>query len=127
MHEMSLAISVVEEVERVLAGFGPRARAVTVTLQVGGLRAVVPEAMEFCFEAASQGTRVQGARLAIERVPIVVRCDRCRCQWTVEAVAFLCPTCEGPVRVLTGKELLLRSIEIDDGEDPPPPPPETGG
>ncbi len=116
---MSLAMSVVDEVERVLTGFGPQAHAVSVTLQVGCLRAVVPEAMEFCFEAAAQGTRAQGARLDIEQVPIVVRCARCGHDWTVEVIEFMCPACEGPVQVLSGKELLLRSIEVDDGLDDP--------
>ena len=117
MHEMSLACTVVDEIERVLADFGPDARALSVRLEVGRLRAVVPEAMEFCFEAASQGTRAQGARLIIEQVPIRVRCARCADEWVVESVEFFCPGCDGPVEILTGKELLLRTIEVESDEE----------
>jgi hydrogenase nickel incorporation protein HypA/HybF len=117
MHEMTLAINVVEEVERCLEEFDPAARVMTVTLEVGGLRAVVPEALSFCFEVASSGTRVGGARLIIEEIPVEVRCDRCERQWVVRDVEFQCPTCEGAVKVLSGKELLLRGIEVDDGAD----------
>jgi len=117
MHEMGLACSVVTEVERVLSGFGPNARVVTVTLQVGKLRAVVPEAMTFCFEAASMGTRAQGAMLLIEPIPVRVRCITCDREWEAEALKFFCPDCEGPVQVLSGKELLLRTIEVDDREE----------
>lgn len=116
MHEMTLAMNVVEEVERCLTELGPDARVNSVTLQVGGLRAVVPEALSFCFEAASTGTKVEGALLIIEQIPVRVRCARCEREWTVEQVEFMCPTCEGPVQLLHGKELLLRAIEVEDGE-----------
>lgn len=113
---MTLAVNVVEEVERCLAELGPDARVASVTLQVGGLRAVVPEALTFCFEAAATGTRVADARLIIEEIPVTVACDACHQEWTVSTVEFLCPRCEGPVRLVRGKELLLRAIEVEDGE-----------
>ncbi len=117
MHEMSLACTVVEEVERVLDECGPKARAISVRLEVGRLRAVVPEAMEFCFEAAALGTRAEGARLIIDQIPIRVRCETCDDEWTLESVEFFCPACDGGVSVLSGKELLLRTIEIEDDEE----------
>jgi hydrogenase nickel incorporation protein HypA/HybF len=113
MHEMGLAMSVVDEVTRVLEDFGPQARALRVTVQVGRLRAVVPEALDFCFEVASHRSRAAGARLVIEEVPIRVRCATCAREWIVERVEFFCPTCDGPVEILSGKELLLRSVEVD--------------
>ena len=117
MHEMGLACSIVTEIERVLSDFGPDARVVSVTLQVGKLRAVVPEAMTFCFEAASMGTRAQGAALLIEQMPVRVRCSRCDREWEAEALEFFCADCDQPVQVLSGKELLLRTIEVDDAEE----------
>jgi hydrogenase nickel incorporation protein HypA/HybF len=117
MHEMGLACSVVTEIERVLSDFSREARAVTVTLQIGKLRAVVPEAMTFCFEAASQGTRAQGAVLLIEQVPVRVRCVCCDREWEAEALEFFCSDCDQPLQVLSGKELLLRTIEVDDPEE----------
>lgn len=118
VHEMGIAMTVVAEVERVLDTFGPEARAVSVTLQVGGLRAVVPEALEFCYMAASQGSRAEGARLIIEEVPVLVSCPACTREWTVAQLELFCPTCEGPVQVLSGKELLLRTIEVDQPDGP---------
>jgi hydrogenase nickel incorporation protein HypA/HybF len=114
---MSLAQSVLVEVERCLEPYGPRSRAQRVTLQVGALRAVVPEAMRFCFEVVTHGTRAQDAVLDIEEVPLRTRCLHCGHEWQPEEVAFFCPRCDGPVEVLTGKELLLRTVEIDDGGD----------
>ena len=89
----------------------------SVTLQVGKLRAVVPEAMTFCFEAASMGTRAQGRYCSSNRVPVRVRCTHCDHEWEAEALEFFCSECEQPVQVLSGKELLLRTIEVDDAEE----------
>ncbi len=114
---MTLAAGVVTEVERCLGDFESGASVVSVTLQVGRLRAVVPDALAFCFEVVSQGTPVEGARLIIEQIPVRVRCGSCETEWTVTEVEFMCPVCEGPVEVLQGKELLLRAIEIDDGTE----------
>jgi len=117
MHEMSLAMGIVGEVERCLGDFGPTARATRVTIQVGRFRAVVREAMEFCFLAASRGTRAEGAELVVEEIPLVVHCATCDEQWTLEEVAFFCPRCDQAVTLVSGKELLLRTIEIDEETD----------
>jgi len=107
-------MSIMENVDRCLSSFGPEARAARITLQVGRLRAVVPDAMRFCFQVVSQGTAAQDAELVLEEVPIRVRCDSCDREWTVEGVSFLCPDCDGPCKTLSGKELLLRSIEVEE-------------
>lgn len=111
---MSLAMNVMERVERCLADFGPDARVARITLEVGRLRAVVPEALRFNFQVVSQDTPAEDAQLIIEEIPVRVRCEPCDKEWTVERVDFLCPDCAGPVRTLTGKELLLRSIEVEE-------------
>jgi hydrogenase nickel incorporation protein HypA/HybF len=37
-----------------------------VSLKLGTLNRIAPDSLRFCFEAASQGTAVEGAELAIE-------------------------------------------------------------
>jgi hydrogenase nickel incorporation protein HypA/HybF len=68
MHEMSIALSLIElasdELER-LQGVNVRA----LHLQVGKLSAVVPDALRFSFDLASQGTPFEHARLEIEEAP----------------------------------------------------------
>ena len=114
MHEMSLAMNVMERVERCLADFAPGAKVARITLEVGRLRAVVPEALRFSFQVVSQETPAEGAQLIINEIPVRVRCEPCNTEWNLEQVKFLCPDCDGPVRTLTGKELLLRSIEVEE-------------
>jgi hydrogenase nickel incorporation protein HypA/HybF len=114
MHEMSLAMNVMERVDRCLADFGPGARVARITLEVGRLRAVVPEALRFCFQVVSQETPAEDAQLIIEEIPVRVRCEPCDREWDLERVDFRCPDCRGPVATLTGRELLLRGIEVEE-------------
>jgi len=65
MHEMALTQGIVDICEQ-NAGGHP---ITTVVVSIGALSGVVPEALEFCFEACSAGTLLEGARLRIELVP----------------------------------------------------------
>ncbi len=67
MHELSLCVSLVEQIEAVAT----REQATCVTrveLVVGDRSGVEPEALEFAFPMAAEGTVAQGAELVIEAV-----------------------------------------------------------
>jgi hydrogenase nickel incorporation protein HypA/HybF len=66
MHELSIAMRLVELVEEQLAG-EPQAQVTAVDIRVGVLSSVVPEALEFVWGPATQDSRLQGAELRIER------------------------------------------------------------
>jgi hydrogenase nickel incorporation protein HypA/HybF len=120
VHELSIAQSlldiVVDESER------NRLRQVhVIRLQVGAMAAVVPEALNFCFEMISRDTVAQGAALEIETLPVVARCSRCAVPFEVNNQSYLCPTCGDPaLELVSGRELSIVSIEGEtgDGDDP---------
>jgi hydrogenase nickel incorporation protein HypA/HybF len=63
MHELAIAESIVDAVCEKAAG-----RAVhRVTVRIGRLSAVVPDALRFCFDLATEGTPAEGAVLEIEQ------------------------------------------------------------
>lgn len=68
MHELSIAHEIVETVRRHLPPDGTRP-VKRVSLKVGALNRITPDSLRFCFEAASRGTAVEGAELAIEETP----------------------------------------------------------
>ncbi|GAB4251668.1 MAG: hydrogenase maturation nickel metallochaperone HypA [Thermoleophilia bacterium] len=113
MHEMSLVMGMLREVERQLEPYGPGVRVLKLGLRVGRLHAVVPEAMRLCFEVASQSTIAEGARLEIEQLDVVGRCPSCGREWQLTEPLFLCPSCETPVAVAQGEELTLATIEFE--------------
>jgi hydrogenase nickel incorporation protein HypA/HybF len=114
VHELSIAQSLVELAEEAARRAGA-ARVLSVQARVGALAGVVPDSLRFCYDLATDGTLLAGSRLDVEEVPVRVWCGPCGRE--VEPApprGLRCPSCgaaSGDVR--QGKELELRSIEID--------------
>lgn len=117
MHELSIVASIVESVTESLAAY-PGARVLEVRLRVGELASVVEDSLQFCFEIATRDTPLEGARLVVNTVPVVVHCDVCRADLPLPSLqSFRCPQCGTPAAdVRQGRELEIESVEI---EDPP--------
>ncbi|MFB7173048.1 hydrogenase maturation nickel metallochaperone HypA [Streptomyces sp. NPDC056254] len=117
MHEMSIAMAVVGQVEEAARAAG--AHAVTsVRLRVGELAGVVPDALAFCFELACAGTVLDGAELVTEPVAARARCAACPGTWAVGMPPELrCPRCgrAADVELLSGRELEILSVRWEDG------------
>jgi hydrogenase nickel incorporation protein HypA/HybF len=108
MHELSLAESIVGAVcER---ADGRRVRRVTV--RIGALTAVVPDAMRFCFDLAVEGTVADGAELAIEHRPGAARCRTCGLDVRLETPILLCRCGSADLEVTGGRELQIVSMEV---------------
>lgn len=117
MHELSIAISLVEAAEAELDRLGD-ARVQAIHVKLGRLSGVVREALEFSYEVASQNTRLQGSRLVIEEAPVLIDCPVCKAPREIVSLeSFRCGVCGaiGGV-VLQGRELQLCALEIVDEE-----------
>jgi hydrogenase nickel incorporation protein HypA/HybF len=114
MHELSIAMSIVETVLEEAERRGARVEAVH--LKVGRLSGVVADALLFSYEVACQDTPLQGSRLVIEEVPIVVYCSKCEAQRALESMQlFCCPECGTQTgEVVHGKELEVVALEMSD-------------
>ncbi|MEJ5360248.1 MAG: hydrogenase maturation nickel metallochaperone HypA [Desulfobacterales bacterium] len=116
MHEMGIALEILEITQASIPADLPTARVARVNLRVGKLSAVVPESLRFCFEIAARETPLAGAELAIEEIPVSARCRACGERWTVTEPVFLCQACGGgDLEILSGRELDIVSIEVFDG------------
>lgn len=110
MHELSLVQGVVEICEQHSGG----RRVLEVTLEIGALSGVVPEALEFCFEAATKDTLLDGAKLIIDRVPATGYCAACGVVSTMETYFDPCPCCGAPVLDLrSGDEMRVKDLEVE--------------
>ncbi|MCU0560503.1 MAG: hydrogenase maturation nickel metallochaperone HypA [Desulfobacterales bacterium] len=119
MHEMGIALQIIEiATASIPPELGPQ-KVEKVNLKIGKLAAVVPDSLRFCFEIASRETPLAGAELAIEETPVVARCKACNERWTIDEPAFSCRGCgSGSLEILSGRELDIVSIEIlQEGED----------
>jgi hydrogenase nickel incorporation protein HypA/HybF len=112
MHELSIADAVVTIARRHARG-RPVSR---VDVKVGWLRQVVPDSLLFAFELVSEGTELEGAELVVEEVPARVRCGSCAVETQLNQFPAHCEVCGGfDVVVTAGEELLVDSIEVEDG------------
>ena len=112
MHEVGL-------MQGILDAAGERAdqhgaeRIHRISLLVGALSGVVPEALEFAFQVLSPDTASEGAVLEIERVPVLCLCPACDADFEPADYVYECPQCRRITdRVLRGRELQIVSIEV---------------
>jgi hydrogenase nickel incorporation protein HypA/HybF len=88
-------------------------RVLSVTVRVGHLRQVVPEAMAFCWEMLTATTVLDGAALRIEHVVATVACNACGTVSTLEAPILACGSCGSrDVALRSGEELTIVALEI---------------
>ena len=119
MHELSLMEAVrdqaLEQANRHGGG-----RIVAINLRIGSLAGVEPEALRFAFTVVMAGTIAEQARLVIEAVPAVCFCGPCAQPFPAAGGDCECPRCGAiSLELLQGRELELRSLELEEGSRPP--------
>lgn len=107
---MSITQGIIEICEKHAEG----RRVLSLEVEIGQLSGVVPEAVEFCFEACCSGTQLQGASINITRVPGKGHCRDCGCDTPLTALFDPCQACGGyNVDILTGEEMRVKEIEVE--------------
>jgi hydrogenase nickel incorporation protein HypA/HybF len=112
VHELSIATAIIERADELARADGTDAVS-AVTVRVGELAGVVPDALSFAFEVARDGTTLAGARLVVEQVAAQAWCGRCAEEFAVGMPPFFwCPRCDQPSTDLrSGRELEIAAIE----------------
>jgi hydrogenase nickel incorporation protein HypA/HybF len=113
MHELSIAMSIVEMVEQEVERRGC-AQVQAVHLRLGLLSGVVKDALLSSYEMACESTTLQGSYLVIEEVPVEVFCPECQTRRAIHSIQwFCCPVCGTPTPdIVQGKELQVVALEI---------------
>jgi hydrogenase nickel incorporation protein HypA/HybF len=118
MHEMGIALEIIDIATASIPADLVGAKVARVNLEVGKLSAIVPDSLRFCFSIATKETALEGAELVIDTRPVVAVCKGCGLRWTIESPVFTCPECEGTdLTLASGRELDITSIEIAEEED----------
>jgi hydrogenase nickel incorporation protein HypA/HybF len=112
VHELSIATAIVEQAEAIARADGAGGVS-SVTVRVGELAGVVPDALHFAFEVARDGTALAGADLVVEQVTAHAWCAPCAEEFAVGMPPFFwCPRCDRPSTELrSGRELEITGIE----------------
>lgn len=133
MHEFSIACEILEQVKNTAIAHGA-IKVKNVTLQMGKLSHTNPEQLSFIFKTISEGTIAEDADLIVEMVPPSLECG-CgytgaideqqileNSELTSELLAYIevdkeCPICGKQAQLTGGRELIIKSIEIETEED----------
>ena len=92
-----------------------------VVLLVGELTLLNHEQLRFSYNVLAKGTILEGSKLTINPIEAEVMCPECgfhgRPEYSDEpslhlAPFFLCPRCGGPVKILRGRELIIKRIRM---------------
>lgn len=108
MHELSITRSVVA----ICAEQARGAQVTRVTLEIGKLSAIMPDAVRFCFDICAQDTLVAGAALEIIETPGRGRCRECGDETPLSALVGRCRCGSANLELVAGEELKIREMEV---------------
>lgn len=114
MHEMSIAINILNIAEEELKKANGK-RIEKMQLSVGKLSGIVVESLKFALHAARENSPLSETEITITEIPAKMRCSNCNHEFESEEFYTVCPQCDSFMHeIISGKELLINSITIDD-------------
>ena len=113
MHELSVALSLLEEVDAAAQREGATSVA-SVRLRIGRLSGVARDALLFAWDLARVDSVASNAQLHIEDVDVSVYCPNCQCERApLRGAGFTCGTCGTlTCTIVRGRELELVAMEV---------------
>lgn len=113
MHEMSIARNIIDIVDDISKENQVKI-VKKVKVNIGQLVAVVPDSLQFCYEAFTTGTHLENSELEIHIIPVSAECNNCKETFEVESYFFICQFCESSeIKILQGEELNVSELEVD--------------
>jgi hydrogenase nickel incorporation protein HypA/HybF len=116
MHELPITESILNIVlKHALANHVRRVK--TIHLRIGRLSDLEDEWIQRYFDYLSKGTVAEGARIDIERTPIIMQCNGCSAsyEWELSKMGdVICPVCGGKSNTLvSGREYTIKEMEAE--------------
>lgn len=108
MHELGLTRSIVA----IVAEHAGSRRVRRVTLEIGRLSAVMPEAIRFCFDVCARGTPLEGAELEIRMIPGRARCRECGAEFELDLPYGRCACGSARIALVDGDDLRIKEMEV---------------
>ncbi len=113
MHELSLAYSVVELVERELSRHG-KGTLQSIEMSIGNFSGIDPEAFLFALETVWAHSPFAKAKLKITRVEARAVCNQCGKEFCPENLYASSPCCgDFSFRLIAGNEFRLNALTVE--------------
>jgi hydrogenase nickel incorporation protein HypA/HybF len=113
MHELSIAVEIIEIVEKSARKSGAE-NVDTIELEIGELSGIEIEALKMALDISVKNTIADGAEINIHTVKAEAHCIDCGKDSAVDDLFSVCPTC-GSFRmdIIKGKEMKIKSITVN--------------
>ena len=108
MHELSLTTSIVEACAERAGG----ARVGRVTVEIGRLTCVAPDALRFCYDLCTEGTSLEGSELEIIEIRGRARCRDCGHELGLDDLLTPCGCGSHDLELLAGEDLRIKEMEL---------------
>lgn len=132
MHEFSIAYEIFDQVINTANAHGAT-EVKKLILQMGRLSHTNPEQLSFCFNVLAEGSIAENADFVVEMVSPTLECEcgyegeidekqiressALRSELLAYVAAMECPICGKQANIKGGRELIIKSIEIETEED----------
>ena len=114
MHESSIAHSILEIIDEQCAEQGC-STVEALTVRLGKATGVMPEALQFAFDALKEPTKAKNASMTIEIVPVGGTCNSCKKEFTVPDAQYIfsCPLCGSEAfEISQGREMEITEMDM---------------
>ncbi len=113
MHELSIATELFTQINKIIEN-QPYNKVLSITLKVGKMQQIIPEAFDFAMEVITKDTKAEGVKIIYKELPIIIKCNQCNIESEVNEFHFICEKCGSTdVEIISGKELMFESMEVE--------------
>ncbi|WP_292657838.1 hydrogenase/urease nickel incorporation protein HypA [Nitratifractor sp.] len=112
MHEYSIVQALLDQCESHADKHGAT-KITKVVTKIGVLSGVEPDLLQTAFDTFKEGTICEEAEFVMKIQPIVIQCQNCGQEVTLEELNLACPKCESiQTEIIDGEEMYLMSLEM---------------
>ena len=115
MHELPVTESILKIVLKHADKNNVR-QVMAIHLRIGKLSDLEDDWIQRYFDYLSKGTVAQGAKLIIERTPIILQCTSCNTSYEADMATIgdaVCPACgQTESTLISGREYYIKDMEV---------------
>ncbi len=108
MHELGITRNIVA----IVTEHAGNNRVKRVTLDIGKLSAIMPDAIRFCFDVCTRDTPLEKATLEIHEIPGLGRCQACGAEIELDQPFGRCDCGSHHIKCIAGDEMKIREMEV---------------
>ncbi|MCK9490639.1 MAG: hydrogenase maturation nickel metallochaperone HypA [Sulfurimonas sp.] len=113
MHEYSIVQSLLDSCDE-NAAKNQATKVTKVVIKIGVMSGVEPELLRTAFDTFKEKTICEKAEFIINIQPVIIKCNGCQEESTIEGNEYHCPKCKSvDLSVLDGEDMYLMQLELE--------------